>query len=182
VSLTILIRALPAICMLGLMGCGANSTSTPAPTASTNIAASAAVTASPVSSPGPSPLVAAPCSPVPMAFDPEQIDLTGPWAGDDAGIYYLRQVESVVWWNGMSSRADRPEALGRVWNNVGRGEIGPDLTIAVSWADVPRGEILGGGTLTLRIEDDGTGNVRLTKTAETGTGFGNGTWTPCGPG
>lgn len=81
----------------------------------------------------------------------------------------------------MSDRSQSPENLGRVWNNVARGEIS-GLTINVEWADVPRGEILGEGTLTLEIEDDGTGNVQIVKVSETGTGFGGMTWTPCTPG
>jgi hypothetical protein len=122
-----------------------------------------------------------PCDKAPKRFDPKQIDLTGAWSGDDDGIYYLRQVGSVVWWNGMSGRADNPWNLGRDWNNVGRGEI-KELNIAVEWADVPRGEILGNGTLSLKIADDGTGNVTIVKVSETGTGFGNNVWTPCTPG
>jgi hypothetical protein len=126
--------------------------------------------------------VGAECNPKGVKFDPAHVDLTGPWAGSDDGIYYLRQLGSVVWWNGMSSRDSLAPSLGRDWNNVGRGEIKKDLTIDVDWADVPRGEILGSGTLTLKIEDDGTGNVRIRKTGETGTGFGNEVWTACSPG
>lgn len=114
-------------------------------------------------------------------FDPNDIDLTGPWAGDDGGIYYLRQVGSFVWWNGMSERAGSPSAFGREWNNVARGEIN-GLEIDVEWADVPRGEILGEGTLHLSIEDDGSGSIQIVKVSETGTGFGNSLWTPCTPG
>jgi ABC-type phosphate transport system substrate-binding protein len=42
--------------------------------------------------------------------------------------------------------------------------------------------ILGDGTLNLKIEDDGTGNLRIVKVSETGGGFGNSSWTPCKPG
>jgi hypothetical protein len=148
---------------------------------SSSAAPSAALPSKSVASVNPSLEAGAPCSPKTLKFDPKKIELTGPWAGDDAGIYYLRQRGSVLWWNGMSSRADAPTALGRDWNNVGRGEI-KDLTIAVDWADVPRGGIMGYGTLTLKIEADTSGNLRLEKTAETGTGFGNNVWTPCTPG
>ena len=47
---------------------------------------------------------------------------------------------------------------------------------------MPRGGILGDGTLNLKIEDDGTGNLRIVKVSETGGGFGNSSWTPCKPG
>jgi len=132
-------------------------------------------------SPSPTAAVAASCDEAPKPFDPTRLDLTGAWAGDDGGIYYLRQLGSVVWWNGMSGRDGSPSDLGRDWNNVGRGEI-KGLVLDVEWADVPRGQILGNGTLSLKVEDDGTGNAQIVKVAETGTGFGNSVWTHCTPG
>jgi DNA/RNA endonuclease YhcR with UshA esterase domain len=81
----------------------------------------------------------------------------------------------------LSERNGRPSDLGRDWNNVGRGVV-DGLTIEAEWADVPRGGILGDGTLNLKIEDDGTGNLRIVKVSETGGGFGNSSWTPCKPG
>jgi hypothetical protein len=134
--------------------------------------------------PGPTqmPAEAAPCTKRDLAFDPANIDLTGAWLANDAGIYYLRQIEQTLWWNGMSGQSGPPDKLGRNWNNVAYGEIKEDLTIELQWADVPRGEILGGGTLTFEIGDDGTGNTVLTKVSETGTGFGGVTFTPCAPG
>ena len=122
------------------------------------------------------------CTPTPIAFDPDSIDLTGAWAGDDGGIYYVRQLDSVIWWNGMSSRDEEPDLLGREWNNVGRGEIGEDLTIASEWADVPRGGAEGGGTVDFKIGADSEGNLEITKTGGTGSGRGDTVWTPCEPG
>jgi hypothetical protein len=116
-----------------------------------------------------------------LKFDPK-VDLTGPWLGDDEGIYYLRQLGKTLWWSGMSGQPGRPQDLGRDWNNVATGQIADDLTIHLDWADVPRGQVMGNGTLVWKIEDDGTGNVRLSKVSETGTGFGGGRFTPCGPG
>jgi hypothetical protein len=162
--------------LLVVAGCGA--TASPAPSVPPSATASASPSRAP--SPSPSAAVAAACSKVPKPFDPKHIDLSGAWAGDDDGIYYLRQVGTVLWWNGMSERDGTPAALGRDWNNVGRGEI-DGLKIAVDWADVPRGQILGGGTMDLTIEDDGTGNVHIVKSNETGTGFGNSIWTYCEP-
>ena len=134
-----------------------------------------------ISSPGPSssPIVGASCTPSPIAFDPDSIDLTGTWAGDDGGVYYVRQLDSVVWWNGMSERDEPPALLGRVWNNVGRGEIQEDLSIVSEWADVPRGQIDGSGTVTFQIGADAAGNLQITKTSESGTGRGDTLWTPC---
>ena len=82
----------------------------------------------------------------------------------------------------MSERNGPPSLLGHDWNNVGRGEIKKDLSIAIDWADVPRGGIDGYGTMTLKIGPDSAGNIQITKVAETGTGFGNTVWTRCQPG
>jgi hypothetical protein len=117
-----------------------------------------------------------------VKFDPAKIELTGAWLGDDAGIYYLRQIGKTLWWSGMSGQSGPAAALGREWNNVATGQIKADLTIELQWADVPRGEILGGGTLVWKVVDDGTGNAKLTKVSETGSGFGGGVFTPCAPG
>jgi subtilisin family serine protease len=170
--------------MLAIAACGSSAPSTSTVAPSTAGQASHAAAPSPSAATAtarPSPAVAAKCDKAPKAFDANHIDLTGPWAGDDDGIYYLRQIGSVLWWNGMSGRAGSPADLGRDWNNVGRGVI-KALKVDVEWADGPRGGILGNGTLSLKIEDDGTGNVRVVKVDETGTGFGNSIWTYCTPG
>ena len=132
--------------------------------------------------PSSSPLVGAECTPASIPFDADSIDLTGTWAGDDGGVYYVRQLESIVWWNGMSDRDQAPEELGRGWNNVGRGEIQEDLSITSEWADVPRGAVGGSGTVTFQIGADAEGNLQITKTSETGSGRGDRLWTPCTPG
>ncbi|MGI8703272.1 MAG: hypothetical protein ACR2JZ_02025 [Candidatus Limnocylindrales bacterium] len=56
--------------------------------------------------------------------------------------------------------------------NVAQGQITDD-EILLEWADVPLGDILGGGTLTLKITEDGN----LVKVSETGSGFGGTSWT-----
>ena len=140
------------------------------------------VGASPASSASPSPVVGAVCTPTPVKFSSlVKIDLTGVWAGDDGGVYYVRQLDNVIWWNGMSQRDEPPDSLGREWNNVGRGEIRDDLTIAAEWADVPRGATPGYGTVDFKIGPDGEGNIQVIKTSETGTGRGDTTWTRCRP-
>lgn len=166
-------------CLAILGGC-ASAAPTAAPAAATTATSAAPTVAA---TPGSSPAVAAPCTPTPITFDPAApIDLSGTWAGDDGGIYYVRQLDNVVWWNGMSSRSGPPEDLGRDWNNVGRGEINDDLTIPSDWADVPRGQVLGSGTVTFKVGADAQGNLQLTKESETGSGRGDTLWTPCSPG
>lgn len=172
--------------LLVLVGCG-SSTSSPS-AATTPPAASASATTPtqsaatpPAASASPSQAVAAICTPTPIKFDPKLIDLTGAWAGDDGGIYYVRQRGTVVWWNGMSSRDGPPAGLGRDWNNVGRGEI-KNLTLIADWVDVPRGGIAGYGTVGFTIGADSAGNLQLTKTSDEGTGRGDTLWTRCQPG
>ena len=161
-------------CLITLVGCGSASTS---PSAAASTAAS---TPKPVATAA---LVGGNCTATPVKFDAKApIDLTGKWAGDDGGIYYVRQRGDVIWWNGMADRSLPPERLGREWNNVGRGEIKPDLTIVSDWVDVPRGGIDGYGTVTWKIGPDAAGNLQLTKTSETGTGRGDSVWTRCEPG
>jgi hypothetical protein len=147
--------------------------------ASPVVVAAASVAPSPVEVPA----TGGACVPRPVKFDPAAaIDLTGAWAGDDEGIYYVRQLDNVIWWNGMSQRDEAPGSLGRFWNNVGRGEIRDDLTIAAEWADVPRGQTPGYGTVNFRIGADASGNIQITKTSETGSGRGDTRWTRCEPG
>ena len=168
--------------VLGVGGCGGGP---PAAAPSTAAGASSSEPSSPSPEPPATPSasadVAQRCTLATTAFDAADLDLTGLWAGDDGGVYYLRQLEKVVWWNGMSGRNGPSNALGREWNNVARGEIADDLTIAVDWADVPRGDILGMGTLMLKVGPDAAGVITITKTSETGRGFGNSVWTPCAP-
>ena len=156
-------------------------------TASQAAAASPAVVAATSAAPSSSPVEVAAaggtCVPMPTKFDPSaKIVLTGAWAGDDDGIYYVRQLGNVIWWNGMSQRNDPPAELGRFWNNVGRGEIKDDLTIVSDWADVPRGMVDGSGTVTFKIGADASGNIQITKVSETGSGRGDRKWTRCQPG
>jgi hypothetical protein len=124
-------------------------------------------------------LLAVVCEPAPTPFKPTGFDLTGAWAGDDGGIYYLRQLESVVWWNGMAGRDGSPLNVGRDWNNVARGVIN-GLQIDVEGSDVPRGGAANDGTLVLNIQDDGTGHIELVLVGGTWD-FGNSVWTPCRP-
>jgi hypothetical protein len=186
-------RSLLLALALGLTLAACGSTASPSPSASAAGAASpnaapSAVTPSTAASPSkaptapPSPAVAAVCNSRDLKFDAARIDLTGPWSGDDDGIYYLRQVGRTLWWSGMSNRQGPPSGLGRDWNNVATGQIKADLTIELNWADVPRGQVMGHGTLVWKVVDDGTGNAQLKKLSETGTGFGGSKFTPCSPG
>lgn len=95
--------------------------------------------------------------------------LTGIWQANDGGTYYLRQIGNIIWWNGMSGGND-----GRTFDNVFRGTITSTTnTIAGEWADVPRGTVMGSGTLGLKIISPTT----LQKVTQSGSSrFGATTW------
>lgn len=87
-------------------------------------------------------------------------DLTGTWMGNDGGTYYVRQMGSVIAWFGER----------KTFSNVFVGTRSGS-TITGEWADVPKGSILGGGTLTLNLANGFT----LDRTGATG-GFGGSQW------
>jgi len=185
-------RSSLAVLILGLTLAACGSSASPSPTGqsvapianapSTGPLANQPSAATSAGQPSTPAQAAAPCTRRTLKYDLAKIDLTGAWLGDDEGVYYLRQLEKTLWWSGMSGQAGVPAALGRDWNNVATGQIKADGTIDLHWADVPRGQILGGGTLRWKIVDDGTGNARLSKLSETGSGFGGSEFTPCTPG
>ena len=184
-AVSVPIVALVLIVAAGVLGKSAGPPPNAGPSAAALLSAATPASSIPVLAPTQraSPVVGAVCYPDPIRFDPKAtIDLTGAWAGDDGGIYYVRQRGTVIWWNGMSSRDDPPTALGRDWNNVGRGEIQKDGSIVSDWVDVPRGGINGYGTVVFQIGPDAAGYVQITKTSETGTGRGDTVWTRCAAG
>ena len=119
--------------------------------------------------PPPSSSLKTPLSKLPSsALIPGAPALTGVWQANDGGTYYLRQIGNVLWWNGMSDGND-----GRTFNNVFRGTITSTTgTIIGEWADVPRGTIMGYGTLSLKIINP----TMIQKVSQTGSGFGATTW------
>jgi hypothetical protein len=114
-------------------------------------------------------------APEPARLTPDEppkppFSLTGVWQANDGGTYYLRHIGyNTLWWNGMSGGND-----GRSFNNVFKGTItwGTTNTVNGEWADVPRGTIMGYGTLNLKI----TSPTTLQKVSQFGSNFGGVTW------
>ena len=120
------------------------------------------------------------CSPRTLAWDgTSPIDLTGTWAGDDAGVYYLRQLGDEVWWLGMSGLGGPLVARGLDFTNVYRGTLSGD-TITGTYADVPQGKILDQGPVVMKLTPTPGGGiwlVRMDPVLE--TGFGGKSFAPC---
>jgi hypothetical protein len=81
--------------------------------------------------------------------DPEDLGpLTGAWQGNEGGIYYIRHVGDCVWWFGTEIDAIEPGVTGQPgFANVASGRLNGAL-LEVEWADIPLGNVLGGGGLT----------------------------------
>lgn len=101
-------------------------------------------------------------------------NLTGTWSADDGGVYFVRHIDSVLWWVGMSTQSTLGEhdfQLGMDFTNVFRGDIFDSIVFG-DWADVPRGKILQNGTLTLQVDSD-----HEIHSLESTGGFGGSRWT-----
>ncbi|MVN88562.1 hypothetical protein GO986_17645 [Deinococcus sp. HMF7620] len=94
-------------------------------------------------------------------------DMNGVWRSNDGGTYYVRQIGNQVWWMGQSSDS------GKNWTNVFSG-IRTGNTVKGTWADVPRGQVRSGGTLTLTISGT-TGVLGFARASATG-GFSGSKW------
>jgi hypothetical protein len=107
------------------------------------------------------------------------IDLTGTWAGDDAGVYYLRQIGDQVWWLGTSGLGGPFANRGDDFTNVYRGTLSGD-TLTGTYADVPQGKILDSGPVDMKLTPTSGGGIALVRTDPVlETGFGGKRFTPC---
>jgi hypothetical protein len=100
--------------------------------------------------------------------DPGDVgDLTGAWQGNDTGVYYIRQVGDCLWWFGTELDDIESGQIGQPgFANVAVGRV--DAThIDMEWADLPAGDVLGGGGLTLVYDEE---NRQLLITEQRGEG------------
>jgi hypothetical protein len=82
--------------------------------------------------------------------DPTDVgELTGAWEGSEGGRYWIRQVGDCVWWFGTDVKDLARGATGQNgFANVASGRI-DGTRVDVEFADLPLGDVLGGGGLTL---------------------------------
>jgi hypothetical protein len=87
-------------------------------------------------------------------------ELTGAWAGNDTGTYYIRQVGGCVWWFGTEVRDIEAGATDqRGFANVASGRI-VGTQIDLEWVDVPLGSTVNGGGLTF-VYDEASDTLTL---------------------
>ena len=156
---------LVAIVAVALTACSPSATPSPNPTAQPTAQAAAALFT---------------CASRTLAWDGKSaIDLTGTWAGDDQGVYYLRQLGDQVWWLGMSGIGGPLVNRGTDWTNVYRGTLSGD-TVTGTYADVPPGKIQDNGPVVLKLTSTSGGGISLVRTDPLlSTGFGGTLLTPC---
>ncbi len=110
-----------------------------------------------------------PLEPTPAATETHlgeisKYDLTGIWKCDDDALYYIRQLGIRVFWCG-ELRPEKPKFC-----NVAYGSIRSD-EVTLEWADIPKGVNQHFGTLVLKVYDNGTRMVAISKKK-----FGGSTW------
>jgi hypothetical protein len=84
----------------------------------------------------------------------DQGELTGAWAGNDTGTYYIRQVGDCVWWFGTEVKdVELGPVNQRGFANVATGRI-TGTQVDLEWVDVPLGDTVNGGGLTFTYDAD----------------------------
>lgn len=116
------------------------------------------------------------CPPVQVSGpDGQPLDLSGPWSGNDGGVYHIKQIGSCVWWSGLSNFEG--QYPGQEWIMAFRGTItstDANAVITGDFVDV-KSSNPGSGTMTIDARNDG-GTVNLYRTAATGHGIGVTFW------
>jgi hypothetical protein len=166
--------AVPVLTLaLAFAGCGEDMASPPARVDSASSASSPTAGVSTTSTD----LSAIACA----TDDPTDMgELTGAWAGDDHGVYYIRQVDDCVWWFGTELKDIKPGMVGQPgFANVATGRV-DGTEIELEWADVPMGNILNGGGLTLTY-DEPSDQLVITERRGGGEPFGATVFTRIGP-
>lgn len=96
-------------------------------------------------------------------------DLTGTWKCNDGGTYYVRQAGDQIFWYGELA-PNNP-----TWANVFHGTLSSGEIRGV-WADVPKGGVLGIGSMVLKVES----NDHFYATSYSGSSFGGSDWKKMG--
>lgn len=101
---------------------------------------------------------------------PSSPNISGEWSANDGGTYWIRHIGTCIWWAGFSGPNNTP-TMGTSFSNVLFGTT-KGTSIDGLWAEVPRGGILGSGSLQLTAR----GSKLLFKRSQSGSGFGGSLW------
>lgn len=128
---------------------------------------------------GQAPTAAEACPPVQvLAPDGSQVDLTGEWSGNDSGLYYIKQIDSCVWWSGVSNFVDQGQYPGQEWIMTFKGHVNSEGVLAGDFVDV-KGSNPGAGTMTIELRPEqvnGVQVINLYRTAASGHQIGVTFW------
>jgi hypothetical protein len=113
--------------------------------------------------------------------DPTDVgELTGAWQGSEGGMYWIRQVGDCVWWFGTEVNDIKRGVTGQPgFANVASGRVDGNR-IDVEFADLPLGDVMGGGGLTL-VYDPETDQLTITEQRGDWQSFGARTFTRIEP-
>jgi hypothetical protein len=119
------------------------------------------------------------CPPVQVSGpDGQPLDLSGPWSGNDGGLYYIKQLGNCVWWSGLSNFDG--QYPGQEWIMTFKGTMNADGQIQGDFVDV-KSTNPGSGTITIEARIDqvnGSAVVQLYRMALTGHPVGVTFWQP----
>jgi hypothetical protein len=79
------------------------------------------------------------------------IDLSGAWSGNDGGVYYLKQIDSCVWWSALSDFGGQEP--GQEWVMSFRGTLDSEGVLRGEFVDV-KGTNPGSGTITIEVRSE----------------------------
>ncbi|MEO6349934.1 MAG: hypothetical protein ABIP53_04710 [Candidatus Limnocylindrales bacterium] len=115
------------------------------------------------------------CPPITLlAPDGSPYDISGTWRGNDTGVYYVKQLDSCVWWSGMSDFEG--QYPGEAWIMTFRGHVTETGRISGDFVDV-KSTNPGTGTLTIDLRPDATSQILgMYKVDQTGHPVGVSTW------
>ena len=161
------------LAVLLLAGCGPAATAASNPPSATASPTAASQLATPA-------VALFTCGDRTVAWDGKSaIDLTGTWAGDDDGVYFIRQIGDQIWWLGMSGLGQSVAERGSDWTNVYKGQLAGE-TVTGRYADVPQGQVLLDGPVVMVLTKTAGGGISLVRsTPDSETEFGGKVFTPC---
>ena len=146
-----------AVAFVGFALAACSGAATPSPAVTAAASSQATVAASPKAAA----VALYLCATRPVAWDGSSaIDLTGTWAGDDGGVYSLRQLGDQVWWLGMSGIGGPLVDRGHDFTNVYHGTLSGE-TVTGTYADVPGGMIQDNGPVVMKLTKTSDGGISL---------------------